>query len=329
MTSGLDWLLTVAVGWLLGLMLADGVVLVIDIVNHPNSEEGRWVRKGKPAAILDFAKLPVSRNSGAHCLKKGIMNKLLKEFLLEVDEANWTVNSSATDYPADWIIAPHSHSKHQLLYAIEGVMVVHSALSQWTVPPSRGIWMPSGHVHSVRCVGPIKMRSVYVRPDGMAQLPNETRAVSISALLSELIKASVEITAPYAVDSREDRIMKLILDELATLPVLPLHLPQPQDPRIQTICTVLQRDPADGSTLADWSARLGLDEKTIQRLFHKETGMTFGQWRQQSRLLLALERIAVGEKIIDVAGALGYDSPSAFTTMFKKQFGKTPSNFFK
>lgn len=329
MTSGLDWLLTVAVGWLLGLMLADGVVLVIDIVNHPNSEEGRWVRKGKPAAILDFAKLPVSRNSGAHCLKKGIMNKLLKEFLLEVDEANWTVNSSATDYPADWIITPHSHSKHQLLYAIEGVMVVHSALSQWTVPPSRGIWMPSGHVHSVRCVGPIKMRSVYVRPDGMAQLPTETRAVSISALLSELIKASVEITAPYAVDSREDRIMKLILDELAILPVLPLHLPQPQDPRIQTICTVLQRDPADGSTLADWSARLGLDEKTIQRLFHKETGMTFGQWRQQSRLLLALERIAVGEKIIDVAGALGYDSPSAFTTMFKKQFGKTPSNFFK
>jgi AraC-like DNA-binding protein len=91
----------------------------------------------------------------------------------------------------------------------------------------------------------------------------------------------------------------------------------------------LQRDPGDGSTLADWSGRLSLDEKTIQRLFHKETGMTFGQWRQQARLLLALERIAVGEKIIDIAGELGYDSPSAFTTMFKKQFGKTPSQFFK
>ena len=284
---------------------------------------------GKPAAILGFAKLPVSRNSGAHCRKKGIMIKPLKEFLLEVDEAHWTVICSATDYPADWIIAPHSHAKHQLLYAIEGVMVVHSALSQWTVPPSRGIWMPSGQVHSVRCVGPLKMRSVYVRPDVVAQLPTQTRAVSISALLSELIKASVDIRAPYEADSREDRIMKLILDELAILPVLPLHLPQPLDPRIQSICSVLQRDPGDGSTLADWSARLALDEKTIQRLFHKETGMTFGQWRQQSRLLLALERIAVGEKIIDVAGSLGYDSPSAFTTMFKKQFGKTPSNFFK
>lgn len=284
---------------------------------------------GKPAAILDFAKLPVSRNSGRLCLKKGIMIKPLKEFLLEVDLTDWIVHSSATDYPADWVIAPHSHAKHQLLYAIEGVMVVHSALSQWTVPPSRGIWMPSGQVHSVRCVGPLKMRSVYVRTDVSAPLPSETRAVSISALLSELIKASIDIRAPYEADTREDRIMKLILDELAILPVLPLHLPQPLDPRIQTICSVLQCDPGDGSTLADWSARLSLDEKTIQRLFHKETGMTFGQWRQQSRLLLALERIAVGEKIIDVAGSLGYDSPSAFTTMFKKQFGKTPSNFFK
>lgn len=57
--------------------------------------------------------------------------------------------------------------------------------------------------------------------------------------------------------------------------------------------------------------------------------MTFGQWRQQARLLLALERLAVGQKIIDVALGLGYESPSAFTSMFKKQFGKTPSHFFR
>lgn len=57
--------------------------------------------------------------------------------------------------------------------------------------------------------------------------------------------------------------------------------------------------------------------------------MTFGQWRQQARLMQALERIALGERIIDVAGALGYDSPSAFASMFKRQFGTTPSQFFR
>lgn len=123
--------------------------------------------------------------------------------------------------------------------------------------------------------------------------------------------------------------MHLILDELAILPALPLSLPQPADLRINRICQALQQEPGDASTVADWSDRLDLDQKTIQRLFRKETGLTFGQWRQQARLLLALERIAVGEKIIDVAIELGYESPSAFTSMFKKQFGKTPSQFFR
>lgn len=257
------------------------------------------------------------------------MPRPLEKLLAEVDEAPWAVVSSATDYPEGWFIEPHSHAKHQLIYAIEGVMVVHTASSQWTVPPSRGIWMPCGQVHSIRCVGSLKMRSVFVRTDAVPHLPHETRAVSISALLSELIKSSIGIRAPYAPDSREARIMRLILDELSLLPALPLQLPQPADRRIGTICSTLQNDPGDGSTLADWSERLNLDEKTIQRLFRKETGMTFGRWRQQARLLLALERIAVGERIIDVAGALGYDSPSAFATMFKKQFGTTPSQFFR
>ncbi len=279
--------------------------------------------------MLDSPQMPVSRNSGGNCREKGEMIKSLDKFLQEIDQGDWAVISSATDYPENWLVPDHSHEKHQLLYAIEGVMVVRSAQNQWTVPPNRGFWMPCGQVHSLRCVGALKMRSVFVRPDSFANLPTETKAVSISGLLSELIKASVSVQPPYAEDSRDARIMRLILDELVILPALPLSLPQPADLRIQRICQALQSDPGDASTVADWSRRLELDQKTIQRLFRKETGLTFGQWRQQARLLLALERIALGQKIIDVAVELGYDSPSAFTSMFKKQFGKTPSQFFR
>ncbi|MBI6635174.1 helix-turn-helix transcriptional regulator [Pseudomonas paralactis] len=273
--------------------------------------------------------MPVSRNSGINHRKKGETIKSLDKFLQEIDEGDWAVISSATDYPENWVIPEHRHNKHQLLYAIGGVMVVYSALNQWTVPPNRGFWMPCGQVHSLRCVGTLKMRSVFVRPDRFPNLPAEPKTVTVSPLLSELIKSSVSLKPPYADDSRDARIMHLILDELAILPDLPLSLPQPADPRLSPICLALQDEPGDASTVADWSARLGLDQTTIQRLFRKETGMTFGQWRQQARLLLALERIAVGQKIIDVAFELGYESPSAFTSMFKKQFGKTPSHFFK
>jgi AraC-like DNA-binding protein len=57
--------------------------------------------------------------------------------------------------------------------------------------------------------------------------------------------------------------------------------------------------------------------------------MSFGQWRQQARLLRALEQLAGGAKVVDVALNMGYASPSAFATMFKRQFGVVPSDFFK
>lgn len=257
------------------------------------------------------------------------MLKPQHELLVEVDEWSWEVGSRATDYPTDWFIEPHRHAKHQLIYAIKGLMIVESANERWTVPPSRGIWMPCGQVHAIRCVGEVKMRSVFVRTDAAAGLPLQSKAISISPLLSELIKASVGFTAPFAEDSREARVMRLILDEICVLPTLPLKLSQPSDKRLQAICAALYERPDDNATVADWSQQLGVDEKTIQRLFRKETGMTFGQWRQQARLMQALERIALGERIIDVAGTLGYDSPSAFASMFKRQFGTTPSQFFK
>ncbi len=257
------------------------------------------------------------------------MVKPQRELLVEVDEWTWEVGSRATDYPSDWFIEPHSHTKHQLIYAIKGLMIVESGNECWTVPPSRGVWMPCGQVHAIRCVGDVKMRSVFVRIDAATGLPLQSKAISISPLLSELIKASVGFTAPFTEDSREARVMRLILDEICVLPTLPLKLSQPSDQRLRVICAALHERPEDNATVADWGARLGVDEKTIQRLFRKETGMTFGQWRQQARLMQALERIALGERIIDVAGALGYDSPSAFASMFKRQFGTTPSQFFK
>ena len=257
------------------------------------------------------------------------MNRSMQDFLQAIDAREGPVSSSATDYPPGWLIEPHSHAKHQLIYAISGVMVVHSQRNQWVVPPNRGIWMPRGQVHSLRCIGSVQMRSVFVQPDASAALPGQTVAVAVSALLRELIQACVAITAPCSPDSREARVMGLILDELTTLPTLPLSLPQPSDPRIAKVCATLRDEPGDTTTLQDWSARLQLDAKTIQRLFQRDTGMTFGQWRQQARLLLALERLALGGKVIDIASELGYDSPSAFTHMFKKQFGTTPSQFFR
>src|ERR1700682_173639 len=94
------------------------------------------------------------------------------ELLKSVDESAMpVVTGKAVNYPADHAIAPHSHRKNQLICAVHGVMVVASESGQWIVPPTRGIWMPAGNTHWIRCIGEVHMRSLYIRPDASPGLP--------------------------------------------------------------------------------------------------------------------------------------------------------------
>lgn len=260
-------------------------------------------------------------------LRKKDMERALLPYELQ-DRSEMPVTGRAVDYHANQVINWHHHPNAQLLHAVHGVMVVSTEVGQWIVPPTRGIWLPAGIRHSTRILGEVHMRSVYIRPDAAAGLPTECKAVGISPLLRELILEAIRIPQPYTADSRDGRLMRLLLDEVCVLPTLPLHLPQPSDARLLKICDMINQRPYDDSTLAQWSDRLRVDVKTIQRLFLRETGMNFGQWRQQARLLVALEQLAGSKKVVDVALNLGYASPSAFATMFKRQFGVAPSDFF-
>jgi AraC-like DNA-binding protein len=246
-----------------------------------------------------------------------------------LDQGYTPVTGKSIDYPSDHLVPRHHHPTAQLIHAVQGVMVVGTDTGQWIVPPTRGLWMPAGEAHQIRMVGEVHIRTVYIRPDASPGLPTQCQVVSISPLLRELILAAMNVTQPYSPDSRDGRLMTLLLDEVALLPSLPLRLPQPTDPDLLTICEAIASSPDDPSTLGQWAARLGVDPKTIQRRFARQTGMTFGQWRQQARLIMALEQLASGVKVVDVALNLGYGSPSAFATMFKRQFGATPSAYFR
>ena len=245
------------------------------------------------------------------------------------DRSPMPVTAMAADYQPGDVTSRHQHPHAQLIHAVHGVMVVSTDEGQWIVPPTRGMWMPGGTQHWIRMVGQVQMRTAYIRPDAAPGLPRRCTVLGISPLLRELILAAIDVPLPYAADSRDGRLMRLLLDEVVLVPTLPLHLPHPADAGLRQICDAIIATPDTSLTLADWGERLGVDPKTIQRRFARETGMTFGQWRQQARLLAALERLAAGSKVVDVALDLGYESPSAFATMFKRQFGVPPSAFFR
>lgn len=130
-------------------------------------------------------------------------------------------------------------------------------------------------------------------------------------------------------DAPASRLLQVLLDRLAALPAAPLGLNWPRDPRIQRIADALSRDPALSLVLDDLAAAAGVTARTAARLFVKETGQTFGQWRQQLRLLAALEHLGAGASVTQVALEVGYNDVSSFITVFRAAFGDTPARYFR
>jgi len=232
------------------------------------------------------------------------------------------------DYPDDFEISPHHHSRGQFLHAGSGVMTVRTEHGAWVVPPQEAMWIPAGTVHSVRMIGPVTTRSLYIRADAATDMPDTCQVLSISGLMRELLLAAVELPIDYHEDGRDGLIMSLALAELRELRSLPLSLPFPTEAKLVRRCEKFLRRPLAGESIDDWAEALAMSRRSFTRFFKRETGMTFAHWARQACLLVAMRRLALGDAVTTVALDLGYESPAAFTTMFKKSLGVPPSRYF-
>jgi AraC-like DNA-binding protein len=231
------------------------------------------------------------------------------------------------DFAAGFQIDPHSHERAQLIHATAGTMRVAAAGSMWIVPPQRALWMPAGVLHGITMLGDVTMRTLYLRDDAAAAMPRSCRVLPVSPLLRELIVRATELPLQYDEDGPAGHMIALIMTELHGLQSLPLQLPMPQEPRLKALCLALLANPGDQRTLGDWARTVHASERTVARLFQSQTGLSFGGWRQQARLLEAMGRLGSGAPVSQVALDLGYDSVSAFSAMFRRTVGASPSAY--
>ena len=251
------------------------------------------------------------------------------------------VTGVAGDYPAGMEVQEHSHECCQLLYAVQGVLEVRARSGRWVVPPTRGVWLCSGVPHSLRMRGAVQVRSLFVDAQAAQGLPVADCVIEVSPLLRELISEVARWPAApqRGQDETRDRlVVELLLQELRQPPVVPFHLPWPQDARMAAVCRALaeggqavgqggERAENLAATAADWAARLAMGEKTFHRHFLQATGLSFGRWRQRARLLSSMQALLAGQPIVQVALEAGYESHSAYSLAFRRQFGMPPSAF--
>jgi AraC-like DNA-binding protein/quercetin dioxygenase-like cupin family protein len=232
----------------------------------------------------------------------------------------------STTYSSGYVMHPHTHKAHQLLFASSGAMTVTGDRTSWMIPPGRAVLIPAGISHSIRMWGEVAMRSLYFPVDVPAPAFDTTtcRVMSVSPLLRELILRVAELAALDSRVAAEARLMSVLLDELQTAHVEPLLLPLPADSRALKVAGCVLRNPADAATATVLARRCGLSARTLERLFRAETGMRFGLWRQKAKLLESVRVLVEGGSVTDAALESGYSSVSAYIAAFKQTFGCTP-----
>ncbi len=236
----------------------------------------------------------------------------------------WAAAYTWRDRRSDW---------GQLLFAARGMLTVHTDAGLWVVPAHQAVWVPPGVQHSVEVAGGVAMRALYLsRALGGAlgrRLPGACRAVEISPLLREVLRRAMRLQTLDRRRAAERHLLAVLLDELTLLPLVPLDLPMPRDPRAVRAARLIRAAPEARHRLEEVARGAAASARTLERLFRAETGLPFGLWRQRVRLLHALQLLAGGRPVTAVASAAGYDSASAFVAAFRRALGTTPGRYFR
>lgn len=221
----------------------------------------------------------------------------------------------------------HRHQRGQLLFTQQGCTRITLDNQLCLLPPSRAAWIPCGVPHRAVMHKTVDYRSVYLSPALADQLPKQVRVIEVSALLRAVLEPMA--MAPFETDwhaGRHAHLLGLCLDEIQQAAEQPMLLPLPQDKRLAPLLADLDRLLP---TLQALEKQIGASTKTIGRIFLRETGLGYQQWRQQWRLMRVIELLATGRSLGYCAFALGFASDSALIAFFKGMTGTTPRGYFK
>ena len=221
----------------------------------------------------------------------------------------------------------HRHQRGQLLYTRQGCTRITLAQQLCLLPPSRAAWIPPGVSHRAVMQRSVDYRSIYLIPDLCAELPEQVCVIEVSALLRAVLEPMA--LADFATDWQQGKfahLLGLCLSEIAEAAQQPMLLPLPQDKRLAPLLQTPERLPPELQVLEQ---QIGASSRTIGRIFQRETGMSYQQWRQQWRLMRAMELLATGRSLSYCAFETGFASDSAFIAFFKAMTGSTPGHWLK
>ncbi len=242
-------------------------------------------------------------------------------------EKGW--KTLAKTHRRDTPLPIHRHSNAQLLFAIQGVMLVETAVARWTIPPQRALWIPPGQAHSIRFLSDTDMRTVYYSPQFLGQCAeftccDEVHVVVTSTLIRELVVGLFDRQLPYSTHSL---MASLLLHALRHAPSLPTYLPMPSDDKLREVLTQILVRNQWLVPLHQIASDALMSERTFNRRLTAELGMSYRAWKQRARIVASLDLLSSRRSIKEIAHTMRFASPAAYIASFREILGCAPHAF--
>lgn len=225
----------------------------------------------------------------------------------------------------------HRHNM-AVLGALEcGLMGLRTEKESMVVSSGTIVYMPVGLHHVEHGIG-TDVRGWYLTlpADRIDFMPNKLCILEASELLLEMCKRIVSWGEIQEKTPTQKRLVTSFLDELQNTPEAEhLSIPFPAHSGLHIVAKRIINEPEDMNSIDYWAKAAGLSRRSFTRHFYEQTGLSFVLWRQRAKLYAALLRLAEGQEVTRVAVDLGYQNPSTFIAVFRKQFGSTPAQYMR
>jgi AraC-like DNA-binding protein len=236
------------------------------------------------------------------------------------------------DMMGELLIPTHDHKKGQLTYTKGGIVHIHTPGHTYYIPPHHFMWIPSGVDHSISTSTETAiMRNLYF-PVEENELPFYSKEGVY--MMDDLLLNLILFTEKWRGDiHKHDKNYAIVLAIKAILPdicdtSLPLSLPFPENNRLKKIINYMGEHIAEQISYKKLAAKFGFSERSLNRLFQKETSMSFIKYFTIMKMLRAIELLLTGKYTIsEVAFEVGYSSAPTFSNTFYKLLGQRPSDY--
>ena len=217
-----------------------------------------------------------------------------------------------------------------LLHAVTGALRVQVEGLQWVLPPSFAAWVPAETEMKVQLDRAVTSCSILAKPGLNHGMPDRPAAFQMTRLTREMARHCSDWGKDVDHPPEARVFFEALLSTCSTLIQYSINVSRPfsDDLALSRAIAFMEERMEQQLTAQDVAAAAGMSQRTMQRQFARELGMTWGHVLREIRMIRAVELLALEQlSIIQIAGNCGYASMSSFNSNFRNYAGMTPTDF--